>query len=172
FGGSKTFRECMRLFTGDGGPTRNDRADGRSVRYRFVARATPSPNEYIELLAYADFLGIMDVSAAKTRFFKRDATRADHLTLHAHKVREFWLWVSSWALFVQRPSDLGFSDEGYDLPPLKVTWHEVRTDHSNAGVERSGQGKMFRDAAIGVQDAAAEKRSSLPARIEKLMELR
>ena len=172
FGGSKTFRECMRLFTGDGGPTRNHRVDGKSVKYRFVATATPSPNEYIELLAYADFLGVMDVSAAKTRFFKRDATRADHLTLHPHKEREFWLWVSSWALFIQKPSDLGFDDAGYDLPPLQVQWHEVATNHANAGLERSGQHKMFRDAAIGVQDAAAEKRLSLGARIEKLMQIR
>ncbi len=56
FGGSKTFREFMRLFTGDGGPCNDDRADGKTVPYRFVATATPSPNDYIELLAYADFL--------------------------------------------------------------------------------------------------------------------
>lgn len=63
-GGSKTFREFMRLFTGDAGPLGNRRGT-ECVPYRFVATATPSPNEYIELLAYADFLGIMDVSQAK-----------------------------------------------------------------------------------------------------------
>lgn len=171
FGATKTFREFMRLFTGDGGPTGKHRK-GKVVPYRFVATATPSPNEYIELLAYADFLGIMDVSQAKTRFFKRDSTKADQLTLHPHKEREFWLWVASWAIFVQRPSDLGFDDTGYALPPMQVNWHEVPTDHSEAGIERSGQSKLFRDAAIGVQDAAAEKRISLGARIEKLMEIR
>jgi hypothetical protein len=115
------------------------------VPIAFVATATPSPNEYIELLAYAEFLGIMDVSQAKTRFFKRDSTKADKLTLHPHKEREFWLWVASWALFVQRPSDLGFSDEGYELPPMDVNWHEVPTDHSGAGtIERPA--RMFRDA--------------------------
>ncbi len=172
FGGSKTFREFMRLFTGDAGPSQRHRTDGRTVPYRFVATATPSPNEYIELLAYADFLGVMDISQAKTRFFKRDSTKADKLTLHPHKTREFWLWVASWALFVQKPSDLGFPDEGYSLPAMEVRWHEVATDHHQAGVERSGQHKMFRDAAIGVQDAAAEKRVSLPARIAKLLEIR
>jgi len=162
----------MRLFTGDGGPTGNHRTDGKSVKYRFVATATPSPNDYIELLAYADFLGIMDVSQAKTRFFKRDSTKADRLTLHPHKEAEFWMWVASWALFVQKPSDLGFSDDGYKLPEMVVNWHEVATDHSDAGYDKSGQRKMFRDAAIGVQDAAAEKRISLPNRIEKLMDIR
>lgn len=172
FGGTKTFRECMRLFTGDGGPTQRHRTDGKSVKYRYVATATPSPNEYIELLAYAEFLGVMDISAAKTRFFKRDSTKADHLTLHPHKEREFWLWMASWALFMQHPSDLGFPDDGYALPELQVNWHEVATDHRNAGTDRDGQHKMFRDASMGVTDAAAEKRNSLQLRLDKLMEIR
>jgi len=169
FGGTKTFREFMRLFAGD------DRAAGvrrEGVPYRFVATATPSPNEYIELLAYSAYLDVMDVGQAKTRFFKRNSEKADQLTLHAHKEREFWLWMASWALFVQRPSDLGFSDEGYELPPLDVRWHEVPTDHREAGAEKDGQGRLFRNAAIGVQDAAREKRDSLAARIAKMQEIR
>jgi len=93
FGGTKTFREFMRHFEGSG-------------VYRCVATATPSPNEYIELLAYAAFLDVMDVGQAKTRFFKRDSTKADVLTLHPHKEREFWLWMATWAIFLQKPSDL------------------------------------------------------------------
>lgn len=171
FGGTKTFREFMRLFAGDG-KTMNERIRTEGVKYRFVATATPSPNDYIELLAYAAYLGVMDVSAAKTRFFKRDSTKADHLTIHPHKEQEFWLWVASWALFVQRPSDLGFSDEGYALPEMEVRWHEVKTDHSGAGHEKDGQRRMFKNAALGVVDASREKRESLPARIAKMMELR
>jgi DNA modification methylase len=158
FGGTKTFREFMRVFEG--------------MRYKFVATATPSPNEYIELLAYAAFLDVMDVGEAKTRFFKRDSTKADVLTIHPHKEREFWLWVSSWAIFVQRPSDLGYSDDGYILPDLDIHWHEVETDHSNAGEERDGQARMFKNAAFGIVDSSREKRDSLPQRIAKMMELR
>ncbi|HVL72545.1 MAG TPA: DNA methyltransferase [Beijerinckiaceae bacterium] len=160
FGGTKTFREFMRLFD--------------QVPYRFVATATPSPNEYIELLAYSAFLGVMDVGQAKTRFFRRDSEHADRLTLHPHKEREFWLWVASWGLFVQKPSDLDptFSDEGYDLPGLDVRWHEIASDHAAAGAERDGQGRLFKNAALGVQDAAREKRDSLGARVAKMMELR
>lgn len=174
FGGSKTFREFMRLFTGDGGPNGNRRAT-ECVPYRFVATATPSPNDYIELLAYADFLGIMDVSQAKTRFFKRDSTKADKLTLHAHKEEEFWLWVASWALFVTKPSDLtgnAGDDQGYELPPLDVRWHELPSDHSLAGTNRGGQYLMFKNAASGIQEASKEKRESLTARINKMLELR
>lgn len=171
FGGTKTFREFMGSIAGD------DRKSGiktAGIPYRFVATATPSPNEYIELLAYAAFLGVMDVGQAKTRFFKRNSEKADQLTLHPHKEREFWLWVASWALFMQKPSDLdpSFSDEGYDLPPLDLRWHELPTDHGTASAEKDGQGRLFRNTAIGIQDAAREKRESLPARVAKVLELR
>ncbi len=171
FGGTKTFREFMAIFAGDR-KTMDSRVRSGGVPYRFVATATPSPNEYIELLAYSAFLGVMDVSAAKTRFFKRNSEKADQLTIHAHKEREFWMWVASWGLFVQRPSDLGFSDEGYSLPAMDIRWHEIPANHSNAGHEMSGQARMFKNQAIGVVDSAREKRESLPARIAKMMELR
>jgi len=158
FGGTKTFREFMRLFDG--------------VRFKFVATATPSPNQFIELLAYSAFLEVMDVGQAKTRFFKRNSEKADTLTIHPHKEREFWLWVASWGLFVQKPSDLGFSDEGYELPGLDVFWHEIPADHSRAGEEKSGQGRLLRNAAASLADAAREKRDSLSGRVAKLMELR
>lgn len=173
-GGSKTFREFMRLFTGDAGPN-GDRRGTEIVKYRFVATATPSPNDYIELLAYADFLGVMDVSQAKTRFFKRDSTKADKLTIHAHKEEEFWLWMSSWALFVSKPSDLTGNeadDEGYILPELQINWHEIPSDHSKAGTTKGGQVKMISEVAIGLEGAAAEKRNSLPNRVAKMIELR
>jgi hypothetical protein len=174
FGGTKTFREAMAVLAGDDRRAEGQRIETEGVPLRFVATATPSPNEYIELLAYAAFLGVMDVGQGKTRFFKRNSEKADQLTLHPHKEREFWMWVASWALFIQKPSDLGpeFSDEGYDLPPLDVRWHEIPSDHSKAGAEKDGQGRMFKNAALGVQDAAREKRESLEWRINKLMSLR
>jgi hypothetical protein len=116
----------------------------------------------------------MQVGQAKTRFFKRNSEKADQLTLHAHKEHEFWLWVATWALFVQKPSDIdpAFSDSGYELPGLDVHWHEIPSDHSNAGEEKDGQGRLFRVAAIGVQNAAKEKRDTLTVRIAKMLEIR
>lgn len=157
FGGTKTFREFMRLY--------------EKVKFKFVATAIPDPNETIELLAYAAFLGIMDVGQAKTRFFKRNSAKADELTLHPHKEREFWLWVSSWAIFLQKPSDIGFSDEGYALPKLEVRYHEVAVDHSSAPVETNGQHTFFRGSVSGVVDAAREKRDTLPLRVIKMQEI-
>jgi DNA modification methylase len=150
--GSKTYQTFLTLFD--------------QVRYRFVATATPSPNRYKELIHYAGFLGVMDTGQALTRWFKRDSTQANNLTLYPHKEREFWLWVASWALFLQRPSDLGFSDEGYELPPMTVHYVEVPVDHGSAVPDRDGQGNLFRDAALGVQNAAKEKRDTLPARVD------
>lgn len=155
FGSTLTFRKLMGQFEG-------------SSTYRFVSTATPDPNEYLELAAYADWLGVMETGEIKTRWFKRDSTKADHLTLHAHKADEFWHWVSTWALFVQKPSDLGYSDEGYDLPPLQVNWHELPTDHSRAIADRAGQCRMFNDASMGLSEAAAEKRNSLTLRVERI----
>ena len=151
FGGTKTYREFMKLF--------------ENVKYRFVATATPDPNEYIELLAYSAYLGIMDVSQAKTKFFKRDSTKADKLTLHAHKEEDFWMWVGSWAIFLQKPSDLGYDNTGYDLPPYEIVRHEVAVEETGGGMERDGQARMFRDAVAGITEAAREKRESIQQRI-------
>jgi DNA modification methylase/superfamily II DNA or RNA helicase len=159
FGGTKTFREFMRVF------------ENGQVQYKFVATATPSPNEYIELLAYAAFLDVMDVSQAKTRFFKRDSTQADNLTLHPHKEREFWLWQNSYATFLQSPEDMGFDGSEYVLPELTVLWHELPSDHSNSGHETSGQGRLLRNSRIGVTHAAREKKDSIAVRVQKMQEL-
>ncbi len=155
--GSKTYQEFLPLFAG--------------VRFKLVNTATPSPNRFKELIHYAGFLGVMDTGQALTRFFRRDSEKAGNLTLYPHKELEFWLWVSSWAVFVQSPSDLGHSDEGYDLPALDVRYHEVPSDYANAGSERDGQAIMFTDPALGLSAAAREKRDSLPGRVEKARSL-
>lgn len=155
--GSKTFQEFLPLF--------------EPVRFKLVNTATPSPNRFKELIHYAAYLGVMDSGQALTRFFQRDSEKAGNLTLYPHKEQEFWLWVSSWAVFIQRPSDLGYSDEGYDLPPIEVRYHEVPTDYARAGSDRDGQALMFQDPALGLSAAAAEKRDSLPARVAKVSEI-
>lgn len=155
--GSKTYQTFLEKFKG--------------VPFKFVCTATPSPNKYKELIHYAGYLEVMDTGQALTRYFKRDSTKANNLTIHPHKEKEFWYWMSTWALFVTKPSDLGYSDEGYDMPEMKVIYHEVEVNHLTAGTEQDGQGKMFRDAALGLKDAAKEKRDTMPARIAKMKEI-
>lgn len=155
--GSKTYQEFLSAFA--------------DIPYRFVATATPSPNRYKELIHYAGFLGVMDTGQALTRFFQRDSTQANNLTIYPHMEKEFHLWLHSWAVFIQKPSDLGYSDDGYDLPPLDVRWHEVAPAQYGGKEERDGQIRLVNNAAIGLKDAATEKRESIDVRVAKMQEL-
>ena len=155
--GSKTFQTFLSIFQG--------------VKYRFVATATPSPNRYKELIHYAGFLGVMDTGQALTRFFKRDSSKAGNLQIHPHMEKEFWLWISSWAIFLQKPSDLGYPDDGYILPNLHVHYHEVMAGDIDRIDKRDGQSLMFGDAAMSLQSASQEKRNSLDNRIAKMTEI-
>ena len=155
--GSKTYQEFLPKFD--------------QVPYKFVCTATPSPNKFKELIHYAGFLGIMDTGQALTRFFGRNSTKANDLTLYSHKEEEFWLWMSTWALFITKPSDLGYSDEGYALPNLNIHYHCVGVDHSLAETELDGQKKIFRDGAMGLAEASREKRMTMPDRINKMSEI-
>lgn len=155
--GTKTYQEFLPLFS--------------NVKYRFVATATPSPNRYKELIHYAGYLGVMDTGQALTRFFKRDSTKANNLTLHESKEPEFWLWVSTWALVLTKPSDLGYPDDGYELPDLEIHEEVVNVDHSTAGTDRDGQMKMYRESALGLQEAAKERRDSMEFKIERVVDI-
>ena len=151
--GSKTYQTFLTLF--------------EQVRYRFVATATPSPNRYKELIHYAGFLGVMDTGQALTRFFQRDSTQANNLTLYPHKVAEFWLWLNSWAIFLQSPADLGYDATGYDLPDMDIVWHEIPTPAGTyASADRDGQGRLIRNSTLGVSDASREKRDTMAERVE------
>ena len=155
--GSKTYQTFLDKF--------------KRVRYKMVATATPSPNKYKELIHYAGYLDVMDTGQALTRFFQRDSQKANNLTIYPHKEDEFWLWVSTWALCIRKPSDLGYDDTGYALPALDVRYHKLQTNLTDAGVEKDGQIRMMREAALSLKDAAREKRESIPARVEKAKEI-
>jgi len=155
--GSKTFQTFMPLFKG--------------VPYKLVATATPAPNRYKELIHYAGYLEVMDTGQALTRWFQRDSTKANNLTLYQGKEEEFWLWVSSWALVITKPSDLGYDDTGYDLPALDVRYHKLAVKQTETEFDRDGQSKLFRDAAAGLQEGAREKRESILPRIAKMAEI-
>lgn len=155
--GSKTYQTFLDKFKG--------------VQYKLVCTATPSPNKYKELIHYAGFLEVMDTGQALTRFFQRDSTKANNLRLYPHKEDEFWLWVSTWALFITKPSDLGYDNSGYDLPPLDVRYHELPVNYSKAAIDKDGQYKLFRDASAGLKDAAKEKRESIKDRVAKAKEI-
>lgn len=156
--GSKTYQTFLDKFKG--------------VPYKLVATATPSPNKYKELIHYAGYLEIMDTGQALTRFFQRDSTKANNLTLYPNQEDEFWTWLGSWALFITKPSDANpeYSDDGYVLPPLKVNWIELPIEYGKAQ-DKDGQIALFTEAAAGLKDAAEVKRESIGARIRKAREI-
>ena len=154
--GSKTYQTFLPKFKG--------------VKYKLVATATPAPNRLKELIHYAGFLEVMETGQALTRFFQRDSTKANNLTLYPHKVEEFWLWVSSWALFISKPSDLGYDDEGYALPKLEIRTHCI-TNPETEHIDRDGQFKMMNDATASLSEASREKKESIKARVAKAKEI-
>lgn len=156
--GSKTYQTFLDKF--------------KKVPYKLVATATPSPNRYKELIHYAGYLEVMDTGQALTRFFQRDSTKANNLTLYPNMEDEFWLWVSSWALFITKPSDLNldYSDDGYVLPPLDVRWHELPVHYGDT-VDKDGQMQLFTEAAEGLKEAAIVKRDSINTRVDKLKQI-
>lgn len=152
--GSKTYQTFLPKF--------------RGIKYKLVATATPDPNKYKEIIHYAGYLDVMDTGQALTRYFKRDSTKANNLTLYPHKEDEFWLWVSSWALFLSSPEDLGYDATGYDLPPMDIRYHKLCTDVSYSVDKKSGQVSIVTDVAEGLTAAAREKRDSIQQRVQKM----
>jgi DNA modification methylase len=171
--GSKTYQTFLTLFA--------------DVPYRFVATATPSPNRFKELIHYSAFLGILDSGQALTRFFKRDSTQANNLTLLESQEANFWLWLASWSCWVQSPADLcacvchggaggpcsACSCGEYVLPELEVVEHEVAIDHrERTNVERNtGQTYLLADSAVSLPAAALEKRATIGIRVDQLVEI-
>ena len=154
--GSKTYQTFLPKFKG--------------VKYKLVATATPAPNRLKELIHYAGFLEVMDTGQALTRFFQRDSTKANNLTLYPHKVEEFWLWVSSWALYISLPSDLGYDDTGYALPPMDIRPHMI-CDRYGEAMDKDGQYKLLNDTAANLQQASREKKNSIAVRCAKAKEI-
>ena len=156
--GSKTFQEFLPKFKG--------------VKFKMVATATPAPNRLKELIHYCGYLEIADTGSCLTRYFKRDSTKANNLTLYPSMAEQFWLFVSTWSLFVTKPSDLSesFSDKGYTLPEMTVDFKELPIEYGNT-MDDSGQYTLFEEAGLGLKQAAHVKRDSKQERLDKVLEL-
>lgn len=142
----------------------------RTVQYRIVATATPSPNDYVELGTAAEALGAMGYRDMITMFFKQ-ATSKDHLgwgrtkyVMRAYAEKDFWKWVCSWSRAVRKPSDLGFDDGEFVLPELLVKEHKVESRLPQPG-------RLFDVPAFTLEEQREERRRTLTERCEKAAEL-
>ena len=142
----------------------------RNVKYKLCCTATPSPNDYMELGMHSEFLGVMKRVEMLATFFINDAGDTGKWRLKGHAKDKFWEWVAGWACVVKTPGDLGFSDEGYILPELKITQHVVKTN--NQHVARNGKRMLFEyECAKTLNERRQAKRNSLNERIAKAAEI-
>lgn len=137
-----------------------------STPFRLACTATPAPNDHTELGQHSEFLGVMAANEMLIRWFVHDSANTKEWRLKRHGVGLFWDWVASWARCLSRPSDLGFSDEGFDLPALELRKHQVAVDLID------GRGDcLFRLPDTSATAIHAEKRRTLAARAERIAEL-
>jgi len=143
------------------------------VEFLLVATATPAPNRYLELINYAHFLGVMDRGLAMTRFFQRDSQRAGGLTLYPGHEKEFYAWLMSWSFFLSNPSDLGYDDEGYKLPPLNIQYHRIEVAPELLGElqDRNGQYQLASSGGKDMSEKHRMARITVDVRVAKMREI-
>jgi len=134
--------------------------------YRLACTATPAPNDRLELGNHAEFLGVMPSNEMISRWFINDTMSAGTYRLKGHAEQDFWRWVSTWAVSVSTPADLGHSDAGYVLPPLRWLTHVVEVDLTE------GRGdQLFRCPTLSSIGLHAEKRRTVSERAAQVARL-
>jgi DNA modification methylase len=136
----------------------------RHTAYRFCFTATPAPNDIKEIVNHAAFLGIMSRKECFATFFENEGGKQLKTVLRPAAEKPFYNWLSSWAMAMKNPSDLGYSDKGYELPALKIIAHEVNADYVP-------EGQLMFTSLKGVSDRARVQRETEPERVHKAIAL-
>lgn len=133
--------------------------------YRLCCTATPAPNDHMEIGNHAEFLGIMPANEMLSRWFINDTTQMGTYRLKGHAVGPFWEWVASWAVSCRRPSDLGYSDDGFVLPPLHMEQVTVDVD-----LREGADGTLFRMPLLNATGVHREMRLTAESRAQAVAE--
>lgn len=151
------------ILKGDG-PLRKAITDfAQRIPYRLACTATPAPNDHMELGNHAEFLGIMSKTEMLATFFVHDGGDTSKWRLKGHAEADFWRWVASWAVMIRKPSDLGYKDKGFQLPPIYYHQHTVPAEWDS--------GVLFPTEAQSLQERQSARRDSLDARVKLCAEL-
>lgn len=129
-----------------------------AIPYRLACTATPAPNDFMELGNHAEFLGICTLQEMLAMFFIHDGGDTSKWRLKGHAVNDFWKFVCSWAVAVRKPSDLGYDDGRFILPPL--TMHQITVPST------AQSGYLFPVEAAGLQERQVARRESVAVRAE------
>lgn len=149
----------LKAFTG---ATRNAVIDAfKDTPYRLACTATPAPNDYTELGNHSEFLGIKTRTEMLAEYFVHDGGSTQDWRIKGHAVDPFWRWVCSWGAVVKRPSDLGYDDAGYNLPPLRMHEHVIRVGTEEA----HAAGDLFAAQAATLSDQRRVRRATMDARV-------
>lgn len=140
----KIRRQCTEMFSG--------------TPYRLSCTATPSPNDFMELGTQCEFLGIMSQVEMLAMFFIHDGSDTSKWRLKGHGKRKFFEWLATWAVFISKPSDLGYSDEGHTLPALVFHEHVI-----DSGITDG----LFAPIASGLLDRNRARKDTVDARVEQ-----
>lgn len=135
-----------------------------ATAFRLACTATPAPNDFQEIGNHAEFMGSMSMSEMLSTFFVHDGGETQKWRLKGHAEKDFWKWMASWSVCVQRPSDLGYDDAGYDLPKLHTHEHVVKSDIIR-------EGELFAFSANTMQERREARRGSIDQRVQLAADL-
>lgn len=131
------------------------------IPFRLAATATPAPNDFMELGNHADFLGVMSYTDMLATFFVHDGGDTQKWRLKGHAENEFWKWMASWAVMIRKPSDLGYTNDGYDLPPLHQHQHTVGVEYAPS----METGLLFPMEARSMSERISTRRGTIDERV-------
>ena len=130
----------------------------KNTPFRLLASAMPAPNDVMELGTQAEFLGVMSRSEMLAMYFTHDGGDTSKWRVKGHAQKAFWTWMTSWAVMIRKPSDLGYSDAGFILPPLRMHEHQVSVNTPTSGF-------LFALEAQTLQERQAARRDSIGDRV-------
>lgn len=136
----------------------------RNTPYKLACTATPSPNDTTEICNHAEFLDVMSRNEMLAMYFVHDGGNTSEWRLKGHARQAFWDFVSTWAVMLNKPSDIGFDDKGFDLPPLNVQQVVVETPKRDNGL-------LFNESAVNATDFHKELRATYDIRLNKVAEI-
>jgi len=131
--------------------------------YKLACTATPSPNDYMELGNHSEFLNVMSRAEMLAMFFVHDGAETQKWRLKGHAQDKFWDWICRWATMISKPSDMGYDDAGFSLPPVK--YHRVSVDAGKL------DGFLFPMEAHTLQERVEARRNSTEERVEKMAQM-
>lgn len=137
-----------------------------NIPFRLAATATPAPNDFMELGNHAEFLGVMKYTDMLATFFVHDGGETQKWRLKGHAENEFWKWMASWSVMLRKPSDLGYPNDGYDLPPLNYHMHTVKAIHDTSTADT-----LFAMHAQSLSERISARRNTINDRCAKAAEI-